>query len=138
MNGISMLELFKNIFMPQHRLMSNFDAVNTLEAQARGMHCHQCCCYRLRPSRLTEKKLLGNKELSEHSELPGQKTGGMVLCGTRICEWLDIIYLLNRNYCCVWGFFLYVIQTTQTSGHTDKRGCDAQEGIQVASYIVNL
>lgn len=28
------------------------------------------------------KKLLGNEEPSEHSELPGQKTRDMVLCGT--------------------------------------------------------
>lgn len=46
-----MFELFKNIFMQQHLLMSNFDVVNvpsslsqhhllvyTLEAEARGMH----------------------------------------------------------------------------------------------------
>lgn len=93
-----MPELFKNIFMQQHLLMSNFQVVNvpsslsqrhllvyTLEAEARGMHC---CILSLRLGLQAEtvqvaiKKLLGNKELSEHSELPGQKTGDMVLCGT--------------------------------------------------------
>lgn len=88
-----MLELFKNIFMQQHLLMSNFDVVNvplflsqhhllvyTLEAQARGAHR----CILAETIQVDRKKLLGNKELSEHSELPGQETAGtsLALCGT--------------------------------------------------------
>lgn len=89
-----MLELLKNIFMQQHLLMSNFDVVNvpsflsqhhllvyTLEAQARGMHwCILSSMLLLQAEtiQVARKKLLGNEELSEHSELPWSKDRGHV------------------------------------------------------------
>lgn len=83
------------------------------------------------------KKLLGNKELSEHSELPGQKTGGMVLWQTWICEWIDIIYL--KKITAVFGGFSFMLFKQCRKAVTwITRGYDAQEDIQEVTYIVNL